>query len=1527
MKKCILGVLFAVFLGAAHAAEPLPVFYSGYYSNIDYPFSDDWSVDFSDTVSAPIYLFEPGPLEVFSSTLNPHSEVWVTIDSAEGQRIDNPVRMTALRPTYLNRAFYISQELLDQSSNNRFYVHIESQPWGNSSVGDWFIVRKHFEEEQFEETYRQGVRDTEHRAMVEAMRLGLMEQIGAINEYVMRRQMGHRKLAIAFSFATTKIRIVDSLPGLTVGALEIFAGALNEAQKTIVLTQASPGNETWFSALADVGWGLYNASHGNFMPAAGTLLEASANVGVLISGLTTLYRVDEDVEAKIIAENAMRHLLEQNGLPQWSDQDAFQVADYYAEILEDEADCGFFRNAFFQCSYQDFDRDTYLQTFRNGEAMLRLLIDNWRTSLESYEDVDLDGFDNLEEVAEGSDPNDPDSVPAYATNRNPYADFTLSASQIDVGDSVVVDASPSSDPDGDEILDYDWHLATPSGSQVQLQGSGESVSFDTDVTGTYTVSLRVWDGLAWSTTTHVESVRVQYGQPPEGPITLPSQWLFGGPDGGESGPEGWSMGLDAGDGWCVNVGTSVSNGCFNAGEWVSEITFWLVDPTSEEPVGIAGRLDAPPTIVEYETDTGTILVFFDEYDWMGNDSSNSNEMFDIELPDEGTYYLAAYAFANFYDASVYIQVETSDDIDDDGVINQEDDFPRDPDRQRDSDGDGLADSFDDFQADPAASVDSDGDGYPDSWNSGYGASDSTMGLSLDHPAFVNDPNEWADSDDDGIGDNADDFPLDPAASQDSDGDGFPNEWNPGWGGNRQTTSLSLDAFPNDPAAAIDSDGDGYPDGWNPGAGPADSTTGLTLDDFPMDSGEWLDTDLDGVGDNSDWAPSDPSEWQDSDGDGYGDNADVAPNDPARWDNAAPVLVAPQIVEAVQGEASETSVDLSDADGDAVALEIITDGAAGFVSLDGQTLIVDPDFSTEPGDYDLALVASDSFGGEDASMVSVVVNSGGAPNLVADDFILWADNPYVGTSADVELWIMNDGQQPSEATSVQFVRSEDAVIDPWDAVEVVEQVPGVSAGDYEFAWSTIALPEQPGTYYYGACIYPVPAESDTGDNCSQAWMIEVLDPASLPPQAPAWIDYPEFSEGGQFRIEWPMTENTHEFELQQSYNRGASWSDPPFFEGILNEHWFEAPWDGIYYFRVRSVNENGASDWVEGGPVRVGWSQATLFKDSMEQVVGDEFSGFLVTPDYHPAEPWQLEDACVDSFGSEYRLADWLDVKAYWPEGSDWQLFVDLALLPNQNPTAFMTLEGQLMSGFGSPHVIQVMPGVVPPGPYAASGHEFSFVATTRDVEWQQVLCTKNPPVSYGPDPATSTIGADPSEMVAGESSLVTVQLRDGSGNPLVSGGDSVSLYSSVGGLSPVLDNGDGSYTATFSSTTSGQSVINGEVNGAPIMDEALVMVSPGPAEPGASVVMAEFETVEVGSTSTIFVGLYDQYGNQLISGGDQVSCFISAGSGSLSSMVDNGDGIYSATLFSADAGQTVVGCLVNGVVVSDTATVEFVEPP
>jgi hypothetical protein len=61
-------------------------------------------------------------------------------------------------------------------------------------------------------------------------------------------------------------------------------------------------------------------------------------------------------------------------------------------------------------------------------------------------------------------------------------------------------------------------------------------------------------------------------------------------------------------------------------------------------------------------------------------------------------------------------------------------------------------------------------------------------------------------------------------SNDSDGDGVNN---------------TTDAFPLDRAASVDTDRDGYPDAWNTGRTQADSTTGLVLDAFPSDAACWL----------------------------------------------------------------------------------------------------------------------------------------------------------------------------------------------------------------------------------------------------------------------------------------------------------------------------------------------------------------------------------------------------------------------------------------------------------------------------------------------------------------------------------------------------------------------------------------------------------------------------------------------------------------------------------------------------------------
>lgn len=124
-------------------------------------------------------------------------------------------------------------------------------------------------------------------------------------------------------------------------------------------------------------------------------------------------------------------------------------------------------------------------------------------------------------------------------------------------------------------------------------------------------------------------------------------------------------------------------------------------------------------------------------------------------------------------------------------------------------------------------------------------------------AVPNDPNDWLDTDGDGIGDQADAdddgdgiideldaFPLDSTEFLDTDEDGVGN---------------NTDAFPFDPTEQYDTDGDGVGDNADP---------------FPFDPNESADTDGDGVGDNTDAFPEDPDEAYDTDGDGVGDNADT-----------------------------------------------------------------------------------------------------------------------------------------------------------------------------------------------------------------------------------------------------------------------------------------------------------------------------------------------------------------------------------------------------------------------------------------------------------------------------------------------------------------------------------------------------------------------------------------------------------------------------------------------------------------------------
>lgn len=165
-------------------------------------------------------------------------------------------------------------------------------------------------------------------------------------------------------------------------------------------------------------------------------------------------------------------------------------------------------------------------------------------------------------------------------------------------------------------------------------------------------------------------------------------------------------------------------------------------------------------------------------------------------------------------------------------------------RPRDSDNDSLPNG-DTINSQSWMDFDDDNDGYSDMMEANYG-SDPLVHTSIpadwDEDKFPD--NIDADDDNDEYPDVIDAFPLDAAASIDSDDDGLPDKFH-SWYKTKediwnilpeklQTTTLNEDD---------DDDDDGYQD---------------SNDAFPLDPFEWKDTDGDGVGDNDD---------EDADGDG------------------------------------------------------------------------------------------------------------------------------------------------------------------------------------------------------------------------------------------------------------------------------------------------------------------------------------------------------------------------------------------------------------------------------------------------------------------------------------------------------------------------------------------------------------------------------------------------------------------------------------------------------------------------------------
>ena len=234
-------------------------------------------------------------------------------------------------------------------------------------------------------------------------------------------------------------------------------------------------------------------------------------------------------------------------------------------------------------------------------------------------------------------------------------------------------------------------------------------------------------------------------------------------------------------------------------------------------------------------------------------------------------------------------------------------FPFNKHQWEDIDGDGYGDNTTHFETgdqcvweagaswrDRNGCLDTDGDGASDTsdvgtkkeWNTTHGAD-----------VWITDPTQWADSDGDGYGDNSSDnatnpdkFPNNEAAANDSDSDGFPNNWTALWNGSNHD-GLIRDYCP--------------------------STAGTSL--YP--AGGCVDSDGDYWADSDDLFPDDDTQWNDTDGDGFGDNQ--------AGSNYDMCIDVPGVLEGTFGPGCPVvSEDDSDGDGVANPIDLCSDTNIG-----------------------------------------------------------------------------------------------------------------------------------------------------------------------------------------------------------------------------------------------------------------------------------------------------------------------------------------------------------------------------------------------------------------------------------------------------------------------------------------------------------------------------------------------------------------------------------------------------------------------
>ena len=119
-------------------------------------------------------------------------------------------------------------------------------------------------------------------------------------------------------------------------------------------------------------------------------------------------------------------------------------------------------------------------------------------------------------------------------------------------------------------------------------------------------------------------------------------------------------------------------------------------------------------------------------------------------------------------------------------------------------------------------------------------------------------------------------------------------------------------------------------------------------------------------------------------------------------------------------------------------------------------------------------------------------------------------------------VLNRGDVRSSKTELRYYRSEDSTISVNDTQvgPTNEEVEPLDPSETDHESARLTVPEVAGDYYYGACVVPLPSESDANNNCSTGVLVTVIAGESGKPdlvvESPS-VSASELSTGDSFHL--------------------------------------------------------------------------------------------------------------------------------------------------------------------------------------------------------------------------------------------------------------------------------------------------------------------------------------------------------------------------------------------------------------------------